>query len=143
MTEHEVRPPGPDAVDRMIAATNAHDLDAVVECFAPAYRLVAPAHPARGFTGRDQVRRNWTEIFTAVPDLRCHVLDRAESGSTVWLELLMSGRRRDGLPHEMTGVLIVTLEGELVGSARFYLEMVDHAPVNADAALRATVGPRP
>src|SRR3954447_19728402 len=30
---------------RLVAATNAHDLDALVDCFTPDYRNEAPAHP--------------------------------------------------------------------------------------------------
>ena len=139
MTERDARPATPDAVDRMVAATNAHDVDALVDCFALDYRLVAPAHPARGFSGREQVRRNWTEIFAAVPDVRCEVLSRVDSANTVWAEMLMSGRRRDGTLHEMAGVFIATVHGDLVESGRFYLELVDHSPLDADAAVRASV----
>jgi hypothetical protein len=40
----------PDAlVYRLQRATNAHDLEAVVGCFAPDYRNETPAHPERGF----------------------------------------------------------------------------------------------
>jgi ketosteroid isomerase-like protein len=50
-------------VDRMTDAINRHDLDALTACFAPVYASTFPAHPARSFTGRDQVRRNWETIF--------------------------------------------------------------------------------
>ena len=43
-------------VDRLARTTNAHDLDGLVDCFAADYRNETPAHPARGFTGREQVR---------------------------------------------------------------------------------------
>ena len=140
MTEPDARTTRPDAIDRMVAATNAHDLDALVDCFTADYRLVAPTHPARGFTGRDQVRRNWTEIFAAVPDVRCEILSRVESADTLWVEMSMSGQRRDGAPHEMAGVFIAGVRGDLIESGRFYLELVDHAPLDADAAVQATVG---
>ncbi len=67
-------------LDRLARATNAHDLDALVDCFAADYRNETPAHPSRSFTGRDQVRSNWTQIFTAVPDLRATVLRSAVDG---------------------------------------------------------------
>src|SRR4029077_396647 len=66
---------GPAAmVERLRVATNAHDLEAVVSCFAADYRNETPAHPERGFTGRDQVRRNWEQIFAAVPDVTAEVV---------------------------------------------------------------------
>src|SRR4051812_40894700 len=46
-------------VDRLVQATNDHDLDGLVACFAADYENATPAHPARSFRGREQVRRNW------------------------------------------------------------------------------------
>ena len=52
---------------RVSAAANSHDIDRVVGCFTEDYRNETPVHPSRGFVGREQVRRNWTRIFAAVP----------------------------------------------------------------------------
>ena len=68
--------PGGALLDRLAAAVNSHDLDALEDCFAPGYRNQTPAHPAQGFTGRGQVRRNWEQIFTFVPDITARVLRR-------------------------------------------------------------------
>ena len=54
---------------RLEHATNAHDVNEVVACFAADYRNETPAHPERGFTGREQVRGNWEQIFAAIPDI--------------------------------------------------------------------------
>ena len=78
-------------VDRLLQATNSHDLDAIAACFADDYENHTPVHPARGFRGRDQVRRNWEQILTFVPDLHADVLARATLGSTAWTEWVMSG----------------------------------------------------
>ncbi|MDQ1450096.1 MAG: hypothetical protein QOC79_3067, partial [Actinomycetota bacterium] len=75
-----------ELVDRLVRATNEHDLDAVVACFADDYENETPAHPARGFRGRDQVRRNWEQIFAFVPDVHAAVLGRAIDGDTAWTE---------------------------------------------------------
>ena len=56
-------------VDRLLQATNDHDLEALVACFADDYENETPVHPARGFRGREQVRRNWEQIFAHVPDV--------------------------------------------------------------------------
>jgi len=42
-------------VERLRVATNAHDLEAVVSCFATDYRNETPAHPERGFTGTQEL----------------------------------------------------------------------------------------
>src|ERR1700712_2555264 len=87
----------PDAlVDRLVRTTNAHDLDALVDCFAEDYRNETPVHPARGFTGRERVHRNWQQIFAAVPDLQVTVLRSAVADDTVWSEWELAGTRRDG-----------------------------------------------
>jgi ketosteroid isomerase-like protein len=44
-------------IERLVLATNRHDLDALAACFAADYENETPAHPARSFRGRDQVRR--------------------------------------------------------------------------------------
>ncbi len=64
-------------VHRLQAATNAHDLDALVACFATDYLSEIPAHPARSFRGGEQVRRNWTQILAGVPDLHSELVREA------------------------------------------------------------------
>lgn len=120
-------------------ATNARDVDGVVACFAADYVNQTPAHPARGFTGTDQVRRNWTRIFTAVPDHTAALVASAQDGETVWTEWEMSGTRVDGGRHRMRGVIVFTVRGGLASAARFYLEPVDDDGVDANAAVRRIV----
>jgi hypothetical protein len=127
-------------VDRLIAATNDHDLDAIVDCFSPDYVNETPAHPARGFTGRDQVRRNWTMILGAVPDVRAEIVRRAVDGATVWTEQEHRGTRPDGSPHLMRGVLIFTVADDLITHLRFYLEPVDVDGKSTDEVVRRQFG---
>ena len=84
---------------RLERATNAHDVNAVVACFAADYRNETPAHPERSFTGREQVRRNWEQIFAAIPDITAKVLRSAVNGDEVWSEWEHRGTRRDGSAH--------------------------------------------
>ena len=128
-------------VERLRRATNAHDLDAVAACFAVDYRNETPVHPARGFRGRDQVRRNWERIFAAVPDVAAHVRQLAVDGDTVWTEWEHTGTRPDGSPHLMRGVVIFGVRDGAVASARFYLEPVDQGPDGVDNAVRHQVAP--
>jgi limonene-1,2-epoxide hydrolase len=132
-----------DVVHRLAQATTDHDLDRIVDCFAEDYVNETPAHPARGFRGREQVRRNWTQILQGVPDISARVVAFAVDGGTVWSEWVMTGTRRDGTTHEMCGVNVFEVEGERVRSARFYLEPVDHASGTVDEAVRNTVVRRP
>src|SRR5712672_3991568 len=86
---------------RLERATNAHDLNALVACFAPDYRNETPAHPERGFTGREQVRTNWEQIFAFIPDITARVLRSAVNGDEAWSEREHRGTRRDGAAHVM------------------------------------------
>lgn len=121
-------------------ATNEHDLDRLVDCFADDYRNETPAHPARSFRGREQVRSNWRQIFAAVPDLHAQVLGSTVDGSAVWSEWEMSGTRPDGVAHLMRGVVIFEVDDQRATSARFYLEPVDRSDTDVNAAVRADVG---
>jgi ketosteroid isomerase-like protein len=109
-------PAGPSAalLERLAAAVNSRDLDALAGCFAPGYRNQTPAHPAQGFTGRGQVRRNWEQIFTFVPDITARVLRSCADGGIVWSEWEMTGTRRDGSVRQMAGVIVFG-----VGDGRF------------------------
>jgi hypothetical protein len=122
-------------IERLHQAVTQHDLDALTGCFAPGYRNETPAHPARGFVGQAQVRRNWEQIFDAVPDLTADVTWVDDDGA-VWSEWEMRGTRRDGGAHLMRGVVIFGLSGAEATWARFYLEPVDTGGGDVDEAIR-------
>lgn len=85
-----------ELIEQLAHATSRHDLDGIVACFAEDYINETPAHPQRSFRGRDQVRRNWQQILTGVPDITAQVEKSVVDGDTVWSEWHMSGTRRDG-----------------------------------------------
>jgi ketosteroid isomerase-like protein len=128
-------------LERLAGATNDHDLDAIVACFAPDYRNETPAHPERSFTGNDQVRRNWEQILAFVPDISAEVIRSAVDGDTVWSEWEMRGTRRDGSAHCMRGVMIIGVVDELISWMRFYLEPVEIASGDVDTAVSRQVRP--
>ena len=130
-------------VRRLERATNDHDLDAVVGCFAPDYRNETPAHPARGFVGRERVRANWTTIFAAIADLTVEVLRTAVDGTTVWSEREHRGTRPDGSAHLLRGVVIFDVTAGQIASARFYLEPVQHDGGGVAEAIARQVAPEP
>jgi ketosteroid isomerase-like protein len=126
-------------VERLLLATNQHNLDALVACFAEDYVNETPAHPARGFRGRAQVRRNWAQIFTSVQDIATRILASAVEGRTVWTEWEMSGTRQDGTCHHIRGIVIFGVGDGLLQWARFYLEPVDTRVETVDDAVREQV----
>jgi ketosteroid isomerase-like protein len=123
-------------IARMGAALNAHDVDALEECFADDYVLEAPAHPARSFSGASQVRKNQQAALAAVPDLRAIVVRTAVDGETAWAEWEWCGTRRDGSSHLMRGVTINGIREGRVAWARFFMEPVEiHGP-DVETAIR-------
>ena len=126
-------------VDRLMRATNDHDLDGLVACFAENYVNETPVHPCRSFRGRGQVRRNWEQIFAFVPDLKAEVTASTIAGETAWTEWEMTGTRRDGTAHRMRGVILFGVRDGVAEWARFYLEPVDSSGGTVDDAVREQV----
>jgi ketosteroid isomerase-like protein len=119
--------PLPPTLSRLMASTNAHDIDGLVSCFSADYKLVMPNHPARDFTGTAQIRSNWTQIFRQVPDVTCSVtaVARGAEPQEWWTEWEIRGTRSDGGPHLMHGVMIMTVgpaATDLIQANRFYVE---------------------
>jgi hypothetical protein len=132
---------GPAAVvERLVAAINAHDLEAMVACFADDYVNEWPAHPQRGFRGNQQVRSNWSQIFAGVPDLRARLPRMVVDGDTVWTEWDLSGTRGDGAAFLMRGVSIFGVAEGRLAWVRFYLEPVEETSGDVDANTRRVVG---
>lgn len=127
-------------LEGLLTAVNDHDVEGLAACFAESYVNETPAHPGRGFTGREQVRRNWRQIFERVPDVHAHVVRTALQGRALWTEWEMSGTRADALDFLMRGVIIFEVTGSLITSARFYLEPVEDTTGDVNQAVRRVVG---
>jgi ketosteroid isomerase-like protein len=122
-------------LDRLAAAMNAHDLEAFLDCFAEDYESEQPAHPARAFHGREQVRKNWSQMFAGVPDFHADVLRSAVDGDTVWTEWRWTGTRQEGSDLDNRGATIFGVrEGRIVWG-RLYLEQVEEAGAGIDETM--------
>jgi ketosteroid isomerase-like protein len=128
-------------IQRLVAATNAHDLDEIVDCFHSEYRAEVPAHPGRSFVGRQQVKRNWAQILSSVPDVQVHVLRSLSRDEVVWTEWEMTGHRTDGGRFWMRGVIVFKVKVDRVAQARLYLEPVDDDGGDMNDAVRRLTSP--
>jgi ketosteroid isomerase-like protein len=128
-------------IDRLAAAMNDHDLEALANCFDENVASEQPVHPARSFTGRAQIRKNWAQIFGGVPDLRAELVRAATDGDTAWAEWDWSGTRVDGTPHRLRGVTILGIRGDRAAWVRFYMEPVEQGGASIDGAVRSSVAP--
>lgn len=127
----------PEAVAAALAeAMNAHDLDAFVSLFSPDYDSRQPVHPDRAFRGRDQVRSNWSTVFSGVPDFRAELVATAVETDTLWSEWRWRGTHADGSRLDMAGVIICGA----IAWARLYVEPVEQGGEGIDAAVREMSG---
>lgn len=130
----------PQVLDRLLAAINAHELEAMVSCFAEDYTNETPVHPPRGFLGQDQVRTNWNQIFSSVADIHARVLRSSLDRDTLWTEWDIAGTRADGVPFLMRGVVIFGVVSDRIAWARFYLEPVEDTSGDVNAHTRRVTG---
>jgi ketosteroid isomerase-like protein len=124
---------------QLLAAMNAHDLDAFVACFAPGYHSEQPAHPSRTFDGSDQVRENWASVFAGVPDFHAELVASASTDGGVEIgEWHWSGTHNDGAPFAMCGVTVMGVEDQRIAWARLYMEIVERDGGDIDQMVRDT-----
>jgi ketosteroid isomerase-like protein len=129
-------------VERQLAALNAHDLDALADCFDENLHSEDFVHPSQTFVGREQVRRNWGRVISQVPDLKADVVGTAVEGNTVWAEWRIYGTRRDGEMLDLRGVTVSRVRGGRIVSSRRYLAPVDPSLVTVDESFRRLLEPR-
>ena len=126
--------------ERLLAAMNAHDIDAFVACFHEDYESEQPAHPDRAFRGSDQVRRNWSAIFESTPDFRAELARADAADGAEWTEWRWRGTHADGSRLDMAGVIIFGVRAERIAWARLFVEPVEQAGEGIEAAVRDMSG---
>jgi len=128
-------------IERLRQALNQHDLDALLALFAPDYDSTFPAHPDRTFQGLAQVRKNWSQIFSALPNLEAVLLRSAVVENTVWSEWEWRGAHADGTPFLMRGVTIQSVQAGRISWARMYMEPVREGAGNDAGVRESLAGP--
>ena len=126
--------------DALAEAMNAHDIDAFVSLFAPDYDSQQPVHPDRAFVGRDQVRANWSAVFSGVPDFRAELVATAVEADTLWSEWRWWGTHEDGSRLDMAGVIVCGVHDGRLAWARLYVEPVESGGEGIDSAVRQMSG---
>ena len=122
-------------LERITEAQNARDAALFASYFAEDYRSDQPAHPSRGFSGRDQVLENWTSVFAGVPDFRAELLASCDEGDVEWGEFDWRGHHTDGTPFAMRGVIILTIRDDQIAAGRLYMEPVEQSGDDIDDAV--------
>ena len=125
-----------EVVERLHQAMNEHDLGAFVACFDPGYRSEQPAHPNRGFGGREQVEKNWSALFGGIPDFHAELRTTATAGETLWAEWHWTGTRETEAAFEMRGVTVFEIRNGRIVSGRLYMEEVEEGGAAIDETVR-------
>ena len=129
-----------EAVERLRHAMNEHDLEAFVACFDPKYRSEQPAHPTRGFAGREHVEKNWSALFEGIPDFHAELLATATEGDTLWCEWHWTGTRANEAPLDMRGVTLFEMKNAQIVSGRLYMEEVEETGTDIGETVRRLAG---
>ena len=125
----------PTVIERLRETINQHDPDAMVDCFHPDYRSEQPAHPNRGFGGKEQVHKNWSDMFESFPDLEVEVLRQSSKRDVVWNEWHWSAT---GL--QMAGVTVMGIREGRIAWARLYMEPIEQEGQDIDEAMMTITG---
>lgn len=125
---------------RLRDAMNAHDLETFLDCFHEDYRSEQPAHPGRGFGGREQVRANWSAIFAGVPDFSAKLLSYCQDEDREWSEWRWTGTRSNAGVLDMAGVLLFGVRDDRIAWGRLYIEPVSGEDESIDAAVHKMAG---
>lgn len=132
-----------EVIDRLVAALNAHDLEAAAALFHEQYRSEQPAHPGRAFVGRAQMHANWAAMFAGVPDVRAELIRSVDNGNTTWIEWSWFGNRTDGQSVQVRGVVLFEIEDGLITAGRLYMEDVRGEAEGIEQMVENLSGRRP
>jgi ketosteroid isomerase-like protein len=109
----------------VLAAFNAHDLDAIMSHFAEDCVFEAPRGPepwGRRFVGKDEVRTGLAARFEGIPDVSYTDDDHFACGNRGVSEWTISGTTTEGVPIEVRGCDLWTFgtDGTIVRKDSFW-----------------------
>jgi limonene-1,2-epoxide hydrolase len=120
-------------IERLVHALNAHDIDAVVDCFDPLYHTEQPVHPERAYRGREQIHKEWSETLKRLPDFRAKVIRMVTDKETVWTEWSWIGTEKNKTRVEMVGVAIYAVRNNRFIWGRAYMEPIQKLGTGIEA----------
>jgi ketosteroid isomerase-like protein len=123
------------AFDRLVAALQRRDIDGLMSLFGDTYTSEQPLHPARDFSGVDQVRRNWSTMFAEIPDFTATLLRSAIAGDVAWSEWHWTGTALSGKPLDEMGVALFGFRDGRIAWGRLYIEPVERGGADVDAQV--------
>jgi ketosteroid isomerase-like protein len=116
------------------------DLERQLGLFKEDYRSEQPVHPARTFSGREQVRENWSKLYESIPDFQAELLRHAFVGEEECGEWIWRGTKEDGTPLEERGVTIMGIRDGQIAWGRLYLEETEREGADITETVRRMAG---
>lgn len=113
-------------LDRFAGAWNARDVDALMECMAPACAFHASGGPnACGtvFEGREAVRAGYAAVFDAFPQAAWTNARHFVAGDRGVSEWRFQGVDRDGKTVDVDGCDLFVFDGDLIAVKDSYRKM--------------------
>jgi ketosteroid isomerase-like protein len=94
----------------------------------------------REFSGREQVRENWSKLYESIPDFQAELLRHAVVGEEEWGEWIWRGTKEDGTPLEERGVTIMGIRDGQIAWGRLYLEETEREGADIIETVRRMAG---
>jgi hypothetical protein len=105
-----------DVVDQQVAAFNARDLEAFVECYAADSRIIDASGTLMA-EGHDGLRRMYAPLFESSPDLHAEITSRIHIGTWVIDDEHTTGFVLPGYPTELRAVVVYhVVDGKIAQS---------------------------
>lgn len=124
------------------AGIDAHDLDALVACFAPDYCNETPRAPPGAFADATRCARTGQRSSPRSPTRGPRSSAAVATAAPCGPNGTSPGTRTDGHAFHLRGVTVLVVPDDLIARARFYLEPVDTSGKGVDQAVRDAVGAR-
>jgi ketosteroid isomerase-like protein len=117
-----------DVLERVAAGFNAHDLDAIMDCFTEDCVFEAPRGPdswGRRFRGQQEVREGFAARFAGIPDVHYGDATHFVAGDRGVSEWVLTGTTTDGERIEVVGCDLWAFEGDKVARKNSFWKIVE------------------
>lgn len=115
-------------IDRLVAAYNAHDTDALVALYDPEVTYWSPLDGTK--QGIDAVRAQIEELHATLPDEQMEAQTVITDGEVIVVEFESTGTSPAGNPYAIQFTEVFELRDGRIGSIKVYLD-----PVEVEAAM--------
>ncbi|MDG2908829.1 MAG: nuclear transport factor 2 family protein [Acidimicrobiales bacterium] len=108
------------AVDRIVDAYNAKDLEALSSLYHPDATYWSALSDLR--EGRDSIRNHIQELFTALPDERMRAKVVIAEGDTAVVEFESTGRGVGGVEYRVEFTEVIKFDQGRISSVNVYID---------------------